>query len=444
MSDRNRIVWSEGLFLRPQHLQQQERYFERLVEERAGDLLRHSWGFLELDIDRELLAIGKLALRRARGVFPDGTPFSMPDEDALPTPLEVPPQTRDQTVFLGLPVRRTDALEISRTDAGAQLVRYALREWEARDVTRESSDRAALEVGCVKPHLLLDAMPLDDFAYVPLARILEHRSDRQILLDDRFMPTALDIAACPPLAGYLAELLGMIRQHADATSQLVAGTRAGGVAEMADLLRLQALNRFEGPLRHFAQVRPVHPEELYTTLLGLCGDLATLAQQNRRLPPLPGYVHGDLRASFEPVMNLVRHYLSEAGPSRVTALEVKEMQRGYFKAKVPDGALFETASFFLAAKASVPADGIRRTFPGTAKVAPTLRLQEYVEGQWAGIRLMPLSMLPPQLPFYAGYVYFELDRAHETWSELAGSGAFGIHIAGAFPDLDMKLWAMRQ
>ena len=32
MARNNKVIWSEGLFLRPQHMQQQERYLERYVE----------------------------------------------------------------------------------------------------------------------------------------------------------------------------------------------------------------------------------------------------------------------------------------------------------------------------------------------------------------------------------------------------------------------------
>src|SRR5205807_8625131 len=92
MSIYSKIVWSEGLFLRPQHLQQQDRYFERYVETRCQALRSSSWGLTELELERDLLSIGQLGLARAAGVFPDGTPFRMPDDTPLPTPLEVDPK----------------------------------------------------------------------------------------------------------------------------------------------------------------------------------------------------------------------------------------------------------------------------------------------------------------------------------------------------------------
>src|SRR5580693_5016490 len=123
MSSNNRVVWSEGLFLRPQHFQQQTRYFERYVEGRGRPLRAHSWGLSELEIERDLLGIGKLGLRRAAGVFPDGTPFCMPDDDPLPAPLELTELIRDQRTFLALPVRKEGARECDRR-AQPGTVRY--------------------------------------------------------------------------------------------------------------------------------------------------------------------------------------------------------------------------------------------------------------------------------------------------------------------------------
>src|SRR3977135_769239 len=144
MSPTNRCFWSGGLFLRPQHFQQQERHLERFIEGRSRELRAHSWGFTGLELERDLLAIGKLGLRRAAGVFPDGTPFSMPDDDPLPTPLEMTSQVRDQKLFLAIALRKESARESDRREQGDGIVRYRSRDFEARDITSESNATATL------------------------------------------------------------------------------------------------------------------------------------------------------------------------------------------------------------------------------------------------------------------------------------------------------------
>jgi len=54
MSHRSKVVWSEGLFLRPQHFQQQDRYLHQFVESRVGPLQPYAWGVHEIEVDRAL------------------------------------------------------------------------------------------------------------------------------------------------------------------------------------------------------------------------------------------------------------------------------------------------------------------------------------------------------------------------------------------------------
>src|SRR5262245_37942015 len=134
MSENNRIVWSEGLFLKPQHFQQQERYLETFIEGRAGALRPHAWGLPEAEVERDLLAIGKVGLRRVRGVFPDGTPFAMPDNDPLPAPLEIGPNLRSEVIYLSVPLRKSGATLAIR-NGSAEAARYRSRDHESRDVS---------------------------------------------------------------------------------------------------------------------------------------------------------------------------------------------------------------------------------------------------------------------------------------------------------------------
>ena len=86
----NKVVWGEGLFLQPQHLQQQERYFERLIRTSTSGLAPFTYGLTRLDVDADLLTLGRFALRSASGIMPDGTPFTIPGDVEHPQPVELP------------------------------------------------------------------------------------------------------------------------------------------------------------------------------------------------------------------------------------------------------------------------------------------------------------------------------------------------------------------
>ncbi len=73
----DKTVWLEGMFLSPQHFQQQERYLECFIRQHYNILAPGQAGFTALRIDSEQLKVGKIFVREARGIFPDGTPFEL-------------------------------------------------------------------------------------------------------------------------------------------------------------------------------------------------------------------------------------------------------------------------------------------------------------------------------------------------------------------------------
>ena len=71
MSLNSKVIWSEGMFLSSQHFQQQERYFERLVDGKCSAFGAYGWGMHDFDIDQQLLTLGKISISRGSGVcFP--------------------------------------------------------------------------------------------------------------------------------------------------------------------------------------------------------------------------------------------------------------------------------------------------------------------------------------------------------------------------------------
>ena len=82
-------------------------------------------------------------------------------------------------------------------------------------------------------------------------------------------------------------------------------------------------------------------------------------------------------------------------------------------------------------------------FPTQAKLGPVEKIRELVNLQLPGIALRPLPVAPRQIPFHAGFSYFELDNAGELWKQLDSSGGLGIYVTGDFPALELSLWAIR-
>lgn len=443
MSSNNRIVWSEGLFLRPQHFQQHDRYFERFVEGRSAALRSHSWGFTELQIERDLLAVGKLSLKRASGVFPDGTPFSMPDDEPLPAPLELTTQVRDKGVLLAIPLRKEGARQSDRREAVDGVMRYRVRDVEARDVTSDANAMQPLEVAVLRSRLMMADEAREDYSFIPTAHVLECRADRAIALDERFSPTVLNARHAPNLATFMSEVQGLLRQRGEALAARAVASGRSGSAEIADFLMLQTINRYEPLMTHWAQSPLVHPEDLYRLCLEIVGDLSTLTMESRRPPKLPPYLHENLRATYEPLMVAMRACFSVVLKQNAIQIPLEKKRFGISVGVVADRALFDEAAFILAARADLASEAVRRDFPAQVTVAAVDKIAKLVNEHLPGVPLQALSVAPRQIPFHAGFTYFELDRNSALFRELKSGGGIALHIPDSFPGLAMELWAVR-
>ncbi len=72
-----RPVWSEGMLLCPQHMQQQDLYHEQNMAARLAVLTPMHWGVSGLTFDAGAIKAGQLAVMSFRGVMPDGTAIAI-------------------------------------------------------------------------------------------------------------------------------------------------------------------------------------------------------------------------------------------------------------------------------------------------------------------------------------------------------------------------------
>jgi type VI secretion system protein ImpJ len=69
MPQLQKVLWSKGVLLNPQHLQLQDRYMEELLGFRLDTLSFCPWGFSKLEFDREALAGGVVVVTEAAGLL---------------------------------------------------------------------------------------------------------------------------------------------------------------------------------------------------------------------------------------------------------------------------------------------------------------------------------------------------------------------------------------
>lgn len=443
MSWNSKVVWSEGMFLQPQHLQQHDRFLQTQLELRCGKLRPYGWGVTSLKIDEAQLALGKLSLLECSGVLPDGTPFSLPQEDELPLPLAVPEDVRDMLVVLALPDRRPGIVEAMEESGEERFARYRMMEHEVRNTSGDDDEPATMHIGKLRLKLALESDVSNAYSYVGIARVLERRPDNQLVLDTDYIPPCLDCRASSRLTGYVEEIRGLLHQRGEALAARLTQPGVAGVGEIADFLLLQLINRQQPLFSHLAAMSGLHPESLYREMLQVAGELATFSKPGKRTSDYPVYRHDRLIDTMLPLMLDIRQSLSLVMDPHAFPIPIEARQFGIHVAIVQDKSLFKSAGFILAVNAQMPPEVVRNGFPAQVKIGPVEKIRDLVNLQLPGIVLRPLPVAPRQLPFHAGFTYFELERSGDYWAAMSSSAGFALHVPGDFPGLQMEFWAIR-
>jgi len=444
MTWRDRVIWTEGMFLQPQHFQQHDRHWEHQWRQRLQQAVAYAWGFTALSLDDASLTLGKVGLAAAQGLLPDGTAFSAPGGDATPAALDIPPDARNEIVVLAVTLQRPGVVETDAEQAaGAMGPRFTTAEVNVGDSNSQLDRDAALQIGRLNLRLMLQRDVGEGYATLGVARVVERRADNRVVLDASYVPPLLHAPAHPVLDGYVRELCGLLNQRGEALAARLAAPGRGGVGEIADFLLLEAVNRNQALFNHLRVVSVLHPERLYSECLSLAGDLATF-RDSRRPAAYADYLHDDLAASFRPVIEDLRQSLSMVMEQTAIPIELQDRAYGVRVALIPDVGLQRTATFVLAVSAQLPGDALRARFPTQVKIGPVERIRDLVNLQLPGVSLRPLPVAPRQIPYHAGHNYFELEtRGNELWKQLETSGGLAMHIAGEFPGLELEFWAIR-
>jgi type VI secretion system protein ImpJ len=346
-----------------------------------------------------------------------------------------------------VPIRVPNGEETTFDDAPDSLARYAAFDADLRDANSVHQGYRTVQLSDLRLRLLPQKELTDAWIGLPLTRVKAIRADGSIELDDSLVPPVSGYGASELLTRWLGDIHELCRMRADKLAQRLTGSdgQAGSVAEVSDYLLLQTLNRYEPLLLHIRRVPTTSPADLYTLLLGMAGELSTYVRPATRRPldSHPPYQHGLPHACIHPLIEDTKWLLNAVLVRSAQSIELRDAGYGMRNAVADSAELRTFSALVLAVSAQMPPDVLADRFAAQTKIGPSERLPELVRGHLPGIPMQALPVPPRQIPFNAGFVYFELARSGPLWDTVMKHGGIALHVAGEFPALQLQLWGVR-
>ncbi|WP_081651529.1 MULTISPECIES: type VI secretion system baseplate subunit TssK [Cupriavidus] len=441
-----RPLWAQGIFMTPQHFQQQA-LWDRYADEYVARLVcPDPWGVVRVGLDQQALSIHRLAVSALALRLPDGTVIDTDLADLTPSARDLGdvPATVDAVVVLvGLAL--VDAQGGNCVEAGDRPARPRrfIREYrEVADLHGEGKEEISVERHALA--LLFDFEAIGDYVTCPIARLVRTPQGR-FELDPAFVPPCLFLSA----SDRLTERMGRLSEILSAKSASLAVRRRErsdqiadyAVADVALFWLLHSVNSTWPDLARLHAAPQQHPERLYGTLARLAGALLTFST-TETLQAIPAYDHLAPEPVFAELESLIRTLLDTVIPSRVVPVALERARPTVWVGKILDERLVEGAEYYLSVQAGLPAHTLLEQLPRLCKAGAPDEVEQIVNSALPGIPLRTMSRLPAAIPVRIENQYFALDSAHPAFKRMLDARACQFYVPASLPDVSLELFAV--
>ncbi|MDB5906510.1 MAG: hypothetical protein JWP34_624 [Massilia sp.] len=445
MSIASKVLWGEGLFLRPQHFQQQDQYHEHCLHESIKALHPYAWGVGHLQVDREALVSNTLRVQELSLIFPDGEIYNAPGNDDIPQSVDLSEMGPGQTVtfYAALPALKHFGGNFAPAGEANNGARYAQGASQTPDLYTQAA-LAELIYLRKTVRLVADSEPRDSYVNFPLLR-LRRVSTGGFEMDPSFVPPCLSIRSSPLLFLQLRRLMDALQAKVSALhghhrepSKNVIEYRSG---DMSTFWLLHTASSAFATLSHCFQHPSFHPERLYQQLLGLAGALMTFSK-NFVLSDLPTYQHGAPGPSFAQLHLIIRELLDTVISSKYFAIALTETKPSYHHGVLDSGKIDERTTFYLAVAAAMPALELVDIVPLRFKIGAPDDVEKFVLSAMPGVRLQHAPQVPAAVPVRPDTCYFTLDSKGPMYERMLLAQSISIYVPSGIRDLKLELVAV--
>ncbi len=440
-----KLVWTEGLFMTPQHLQQADSYHEALVHSRVHAIVPYDWGVTEVQFDERALTAGQVRLTKCHGCFSDGTPFYIGErgEDQVEArPLEgaFPAALENLDVFLAVPIARDTAANVAMDPAKAgPATRFVASQVSVPDVNTGRNE-TAVTWGRNNLRLLFGTEPRDAYETIRVAQLVRDRTGA-IVLRKTFIPPILRIKASDQLMSGMRRVLSALVGKQKALSEGRRMRTAASVdfqgSDIAKFWMLHTLNSYIPITSHMVDHGLIHPEHAYIMLGSLIGELCTFSPDGDPTT-IPKFNYLELGDVFEPIFDRALNLISNVLAESFVVVPLEKRDDGMYLGKFEDPKLPRTHEFFLEAK-GIDEATLRERLPRLLKVGSWTQIGYILNAAMPGVRVSVEYRPPGAIPIKPGLVYLRVDQAGDYWNDILGSGTIAIYQPIDPQKVDLRL-----
>ena len=446
MHTASKVLWGEGLFLRPQHFQQQDRYHEARLNQTAGALHPYCWGVRGLSVDGEALKSDVLRVTELSLVFPDGEIVRAPAHEALPPQVrlaDLPPALQTITFHAALPVLKAHGDNCAARGDARLDARYGQHEHDTRDLFGQAADAP---VAYLAPGLRLvsELDALDDVDSIPLLR-LRRVPTGGFEVDPAFVPPSVSLDGAASLQALLVRLMEKLLAKVNALyghyrepRRHVVELRGGDVSSF---WLLHTASTGYAALSHYLAHRDLHPERLFQELLVLAGGLMTFSR-SVKLEDLPAYSHQDPGPAFARLDAILRDLLDTVISSKYFAVALSNERPSYHLGALDSGKINTQTTLYLGVSADLPALQLVEIVPLRFKIGAPEDVDKLVLSAMPGVKLAYAPQVPSAVPVRPDTYYFVLDNRGVLYDSMLKAQAISIYVPNGIRDLKLELIAI--
>jgi type VI secretion system protein ImpJ len=428
-----RVVWFEGLFMTPQHLQQQERYYEHLIGSRLTALSRDSWGVRRLVINERALQQGQVVVESFEGIMPDGLPLEISGSEAPPPrPIDThfAPIDQSMDLYLAVPQTREGVANVAR-DRDPRV-----RWFRSGQVTHDLlADAEPLEVEYARPVvvLLFGDEPREGYDAIKVAEVV--RADAGgFALSHTYVPPCLHVAASAFVLSGLRRLLGAMTAR---RANLVQAQHEQGegveynASDITRFLLLNAISAYVPVIDHFAESGDLSPRALYLALIELAGHLSVFAKDYDP-GSVPKFAFNDLRATFEPLFALITYLLQATVRDQFVGMALDSRDDGMHLGQMQDEGFLDCSAFVLGVRSKVTGDDVQKKLPRLSKIASWQDINSILSAATPGVPVEHTLRPPPQIPTKVGTTYFVINTKNQYWQNIMLERRLAVYLPEPF------------